>query len=50
MGRTASMSPLTALIALIWSVVSSYGKAASISRCHSVSAAKAWPRSSWRAA
>ena len=50
MGRTASMSDLTAVIARIWSVVSSYGNAASISPCHSVSAPNAWPRSNWRAA
>ena len=37
------MSALTSAAARSWSIVSSYGKDASISDCHGVSGAKAWP-------
>ena len=39
-----SMSALTSSAARSWSIVSSYGNEASISACHGVSSAKAWPR------
>ena len=38
------MSALTSSAARSWSIVSSYGNDASISACHGVSSAKAWPR------
>ena len=37
------MSALTSAAARSWSMVSSYGNEASISACHGVSGAKAWP-------
>ena len=44
------MSALTSAAARSWSSVSSYGKDASISDCHGVSGANAWPRASAREA
>ncbi len=44
------MSSLTSTTARSWSGVSSYGKLASISACHGVSAANAWPGAFARAA
>ena len=37
------MSAFTSSMAFSWSGVSTYGKASSISCCHGVSGAKAWP-------
>ena len=42
------MSALTSAAARSWSIVSSYGNDASISACHGVSGANAWPRASAR--
>jgi len=48
MGTGCSMSRLTASAAAAWSGVSSYSKAASISRCQTVSGEKAKPREALR--
>ena len=45
-----SMSAFTASIAVSWSSVSTNGKASSISCCHGVSGANAWPGAAWRLA